>query len=88
MTMTCDIQSFGLCGKCSNISNASCLPKSPRQTAQTPIRLLLIRVFSVRYSDEHYARMEKVLTSFFLVDGGTEDPNTTISRPSSARQLK
>ena len=47
-------------------------------------------------SDEfaHLAHIQKVLpeggptltTFFFLVDEGREDPNTTISRPTSARQ--
>ena len=27
-------------GRCSKISNTSCLPKRPRQTAQTPMRFL------------------------------------------------
>ena len=40
--------------RCSKISNTNCLPKRPRQTAQTQIRLLLIRVFAVCYSDIHF----------------------------------
>ena len=36
----------------------------------------------------NYARIQKVVSfaTFFLVDEGREDPNTTISGPSSARQ--
>ena len=32
---------LSVCGKCSKISNTSCLPKRRRQTGQTQIRLLL-----------------------------------------------
>ena len=38
--------------KCSKISNTSCLPKQPRQTVQTQIRLM--KVFPVCYSDIHF----------------------------------
>ena len=33
-----------------------------------------------------FFRRGPILTTFFLVDEGREDPNTTISGPSSARQ--
>ena len=35
---------------------------------------------------QSFVRGGPILTTFFLVDGGREDPNTTISGPSSARQ--
>ena len=38
--------------RCSKILNTSCLPKRARQTVQTQIRLSLIRVFFVCYSDK------------------------------------
>ena len=42
-------------GKCSKITNISCLPKQPRQTAQSQIwRSSLNRVFSVCYSGKPF----------------------------------
>ena len=35
---------------------------------------------------DSFARGGPALTTFFLVDEGRKDPNTTISGPSSARQ--
>ena len=38
--------------RCSKILNTSCLPKRARQTVQTQIRISLIRIFFVCYSDK------------------------------------
>ena len=53
-------------GRCSKILNASCLPKSHRQTVQTKIRLLLIRVFPVCYSDRHFVNSRADNQHFIL----------------------